>query len=149
MFSPTKRQILSKIKNFVEKEHEKLAKFLKQKPVIRALSRGALIPSWGLHMTEPSCHHEGSAWWSPHYIMRALAILNLISRQKQDYADSLRRLLGKWRPSLSKYFVCKHVSTQRLRSRFVHTMKVDFQVKIKRLWEKAAMNGPEEMEHSF
>ena len=45
MFSPTKRQILSKIKNFVEKEHEKLAKFLKQKPVIRALSRGALIPS--------------------------------------------------------------------------------------------------------
>ena len=34
--------------------------------VVRAPSCGALMTSLGLHMTEPSCHHAGSTWWSPH-----------------------------------------------------------------------------------
>ena len=38
--------------------------------IMRAPSYGALMTSWGLHMTEPSCYHEGSTWWSPHDGMR-------------------------------------------------------------------------------
>ena len=57
-----------------------------------------------------------------------------------EYADSLRRYLASedhlCRNISSAMF--KHVSTRRLRSRFVHTVEVVLQVKIERLWENAA-----------
>ena len=58
----------------------------------------------------------------------------------QDYADSLRRYFASedhlCPDILSAVF--NHVSTRKLRGRFVHTVEVVLHVKIGRLWEKAA-----------
>ena len=58
----------------------------------------------------------------------------------EDYADSLRRYLTSEdhlnHNIMSANF--KHVSTRRLRNRFIHTVEVVLQVKTERLWENAA-----------